>query len=287
MLSSVVRCAAAVLRACAHPARQRLPLLPVLLAARARQIEHRVAVARAVHVDLRVAQVRDQRKVELLQELVELARGARARVDAHRDERDRRALPRARACTRRSPARKSAGRRHVEHRRRHRHDHRVGAAHRVAQRVAARAARRCRRPATRAPTSLHLLLARVAREARDRRKQRRAGAPATASTSPADRRPASPTRWRLPASQPAMLVASVVLPLPPFGFATRIVCTTHPRRVLAVYVNAATATAASRTAPSAYRRPAGVTARRSSRARGSGRSALSLNGISSVSASPP
>src|SRR6185295_15415201 len=36
------------------------------------------------------------------------------------------------------------------------------------------------------------------------------------------------TRWRLPASQPATLVASVVLPLPPFGFAIRIVCTIGP-----------------------------------------------------------
>ena len=52
-----------------EPARERLPLLPILLRARARQVEHRSAVARAVHVDLRVAQVRDDREVEALQEM--------------------------------------------------------------------------------------------------------------------------------------------------------------------------------------------------------------------------
>ena len=36
---------------------------------------------------------------------------------------------------------------------------------------------------------------------------------------------ANTTRWRLPASQPATLVASVVLPLPPLGLAITIVCT--------------------------------------------------------------
>src|SRR5437899_2128267 len=41
----------------ADPARQRTPLLPILLRTRARQIEHRQAIARAVHVDLRLAQV--------------------------------------------------------------------------------------------------------------------------------------------------------------------------------------------------------------------------------------
>src|SRR5438105_9658037 len=68
------------------PARQRPPLLPVLLGARARQIEHGQAVARAVDIHLRIAQVRHARKLRLLHESVELAGGQRARIDAHADQ---------------------------------------------------------------------------------------------------------------------------------------------------------------------------------------------------------
>ncbi len=70
------------------PARQRLPLLPVLLAARARQIEDRRAVARAVDIDLRVAQVRDHRKLERLEERIELG-GAHACADRRASRRCR------------------------------------------------------------------------------------------------------------------------------------------------------------------------------------------------------
>src|ERR1700733_1473039 len=68
------------------PARERLPLLPVLLAARARQVEDRQPIARAIDVHLRVADVGHQREVGLLQEVVELTRGTGALVDTHRHE---------------------------------------------------------------------------------------------------------------------------------------------------------------------------------------------------------
>ena len=48
------------------PTGQRLPLLPILFAARARQVEDRCAVPRAMDVDLRIAQVRDHGEVERL-----------------------------------------------------------------------------------------------------------------------------------------------------------------------------------------------------------------------------
>src|SRR6202023_1404484 len=70
------------------PPRQRTPLLPVLLGARARQIEHRQAVARAMHVYLRRAQMRDQRKLECVEKLVQLARAVGPGVDAHRHQPD-------------------------------------------------------------------------------------------------------------------------------------------------------------------------------------------------------
>src|SRR5450432_11069 len=52
------------LRLARDPPRQRAPLVPVLLGARARQVEYRQAVASAVHVHLRGAQVRDQWKFQ-------------------------------------------------------------------------------------------------------------------------------------------------------------------------------------------------------------------------------
>src|SRR5689334_17998633 len=80
---------APLLRMPGDPARQRPPLLPILLGARARQVEHRQAVARAVHVDLRVAQIRHAIEVERLDERVEPTRRDGARVDAHADHADR------------------------------------------------------------------------------------------------------------------------------------------------------------------------------------------------------
>src|SRR5438105_5544267 len=70
------------------PPRQRTPLLPVLFGARARQIEHRQAVASAMHVYLRRTQVRDQRKLECVEKFVQLARAVGPRVDAHRHQAD-------------------------------------------------------------------------------------------------------------------------------------------------------------------------------------------------------
>ena len=91
-----------------EPARQRPPLLPVLLGARARQVEHRRAVARAVDVDLRVAQVRDQRERVAAKERVEFSpRCSCARRRAWRPGRPR-AGPSSPPSPRR-PARGSAG----------------------------------------------------------------------------------------------------------------------------------------------------------------------------------
>src|ERR1700719_114450 len=70
------------------PPCQRTPLLPVLLGARARQIEHRQAVASAMHVYLRRAQMRDQRKLECVEKFVQLAGAVGPRVDAHRHQGD-------------------------------------------------------------------------------------------------------------------------------------------------------------------------------------------------------
>src|SRR5688572_3190572 len=70
------------------PARQRPPLLPILLDARARHVEDGQPVARRVNIDLRVAQVRHERKSVALQEFLELARAACPAVDPHPDETD-------------------------------------------------------------------------------------------------------------------------------------------------------------------------------------------------------
>src|SRR6185312_10819318 len=68
------------------PPRQRLPLLPVLLGARARQVEDAGAVAGAIDIHLRDAQLRDDREAGRFHELVEVRARMRARVDAHADE---------------------------------------------------------------------------------------------------------------------------------------------------------------------------------------------------------
>ena len=126
---------------------------------------------------------------------------------------------------------------------------------------------------------------------RDRRKQRRPAREPSASTSAADRRRCSATRWRLPASQPATLVASVVLPLPPFGIGDQDRLHGFPQ-----VRSAPRSTAPSRRRHSdgsiAYSAVSASAPSRRERAplqpcSGSGRSALSLNGISSVSERPP
>jgi hypothetical protein len=120
------------------PARQRLPLLPILLGAGARQVEDGQSVARAMHVDLRVAQMRHERKIVRLQEFVELRGGARARIDAHGDEADREfALLHRLVIGQRVEEARSGG--HVERRRGERYQHDVDAAHGVAQALAVRA----------------------------------------------------------------------------------------------------------------------------------------------------
>ena len=78
------------------------PLLPVLLAARARRVEHRIAVARAVHVDLRVAQVRDQRKVEAGSRNSSSSPALRVRGSTRIATMPTAARPRARPCARRA-----------------------------------------------------------------------------------------------------------------------------------------------------------------------------------------
>ena len=207
-----------------EPPRQRPPLLPVLLAARARQVEHRIAVARAVDVDLRVAQVRRPAESRT-------ARGTR-RARPPRACARRRASPRARprvrvrgcSCTRRSRRRKSRGRRHVEQRRRT--GTTIASARRTAsrKRFAARARRRC------PPRAIRRRRPSFPSCPRRRRTPRSEGNRLGLREShcvdePCGSASCKPTRCRLPASHPAILVASVVLPLPPFGLATRIVCT--------------------------------------------------------------
>src|SRR5688572_18953249 len=55
-----------------QPPRQRPPLLPILLAARARKVEHARSIARTVHISLRIAKMRDDRKWRSFQERIQL-----------------------------------------------------------------------------------------------------------------------------------------------------------------------------------------------------------------------
>ena len=252
------------------PARQRLPLLPILLAARARQVEHRKPVAGAVDVDLRVAQVGHDGKVESFEKFVEFGCRARARIDAHADDADGDAAfldrlvlgDRIRGSAALRPCRTpTATPAPAAHRR--------GAPRRAALPVQARGAvddEPSRRDVlqflllhispAKPPIGGNSLGRRASQSLADR----------CGSVSP------SATRWRLPASQPAMLVASVDLPLPPwdwqpgssarhFSRSTRNRSLRWRRRPEPPGV---TTTAAWREAPSAHRRPGAAIALRSS-----------------------
>ena len=125
-----------------------------------------------MNVDLRVSQMRDERKVERLQEIVQLRRSARARIDAHRHETQRKLALLHRFVFRKSRE-KALGRRHVECRGRQRDQHDIGAAHRIAQALAIRARRGVDDEPLRIEI-LQILFPGVAVLAHDGRKERRA-----------------------------------------------------------------------------------------------------------------
>ena len=201
------------------PARQRLPLLPVLLGTRARHVEDARAVTRAIDVDLRVAQVADDRKAAGLRG----TRPAPRRCACGRRSASRRGRSAVRRpsppCTRRScagsgrspPCRTPKASAGSAPRRR-------AAPRRAAGRRAGPPG--CRRRSSRSPCV-----------------PERRQAPAGSSGRAPGRRPsqkladcwgsssAMATRCRLPARNPATFVASVVLPQPPLGLAMRRVCT--------------------------------------------------------------
>ena len=147
-----------------HPARQRPPLLPILLRPRARQIEDRQSIARAMDVHLRIAQVRNQGKLKFLQEIVQLGGGACTRVDAHRDDTQRK-LALLHRLVFGERAEKALRRRHVERRCRQRHEHHVGPAHRIAQTLAVCAGRReCTTAMGRERTAIRLISPQAVRQ---------------------------------------------------------------------------------------------------------------------------